>query len=437
MTHSESWAFANEAYEGSGGFDDKSYIDKHTRESDDKYSERKKIAYYSNKFVQKISRYNGYLFKNNPIRSSSNKMVEAVFADCDNTGNSMDIFMSSFAKGAKVRGTGIVLIDMPSDMPDNAQSQIEERALPYFVDIKPEDITSYKLDKFGNFVWVAYADTLDNSTFEEEDIVNITRYYDALEWRILDEDDSVLESGSHSLGICPVIFFGENGVFPDIGEFTQVAKIAKDHFNESSEMRDIMRSQTFSILTLQADNPSDVTLTLSTDNAIKYGSGMERPGFISPDSAPVDAYKEKLIALEDNMNEICYDLSTNLSDESGIALDIKFQGLNGSLSNFAQRLQGFELALFEVVCLYLGVNNDVEVLYPKEFNIIDTTQEIATLASIKELGYTLPNYETTKVQQIIGSDLSNVSQDQMNIILAEIEDGLKEVAEVEPKESKE
>ncbi len=425
MTHSESWAFANEAYNGSGGFDDKSYIDKHTRESDDKYSERKKIAYYSNKFVQKVSRYNGYLFKNNPIRSSGNKMVEAVFADCDNTGNSMDIFMSSFAKGAKVRGTGIVLIDMPSDMPDNAQSQIEERALPYFVNIKPEDITSYKLDKFGNFVWVAYSDTLDNSTFEEEDIVNITRYYDAQEWRILDEDDSVLESGSHSLGICPVIFFGENGVFPDIGEFTQVAKIAKDHFNESSEMRDIMRSQTFSILTLQADNPSDVTLTLSTDNAIKYGSGMNAPAFISPDPAPVDAYKEKLVALDNDMNEICYDIPTGLSAESGIALSVKFQALNGSLANFAQRLQAFESSLFEIVCLYLGVNNDVVILYPTEFNITDINEDIAILDNIKSMGYSLPNYESEKLKNIIGEDLSNIDTDKMGILIAEIEDSLK------------
>ena len=44
MDYNESWTFANNAYTGDGGFNDKSYIDKHTRESDDKYTERKKVS---------------------------------------------------------------------------------------------------------------------------------------------------------------------------------------------------------------------------------------------------------------------------------------------------------------------------------------------------------------------------------------------------------
>ncbi len=433
MTPQENWIFANDAYLGTGGFDDKSYIDKHTRESDDKFTERKKIAIYTNKFVQKVGRYTGYLFKTSPIRISSDKMIQEIFADCDNTGSSMSVFMSSFAKGAKVRGTGIVLVDMPSELSDNVSDQIENRELPYFVNIKPEDIESYKLDRFGNFVYVAYNDTIDESTYETESIRNIIRYYDSTEWKVY-EDDKVIESGVHGLGVCPIQFFGENGVFPDVGEFTQVSGIAKKMFNLDSEMDDIMRGQTFSILTLNADNPSDVTITLSTDNAIKYGQGMDRPGFIAPDASPADIYEKKLMAKEDDMNAITYDISTGLSAESGLALSIKFQGMNGSLSNFASRLEDFEKRLFDVAARYLGITPEIEIMYPTEFNVTDIEQEIATLDAIKAMGYTLPNYERLKLKSIVGSDLTNVSDDQLVDVYKEIDNGLQDVGEVEIKE---
>lgn len=425
MDYNKKWAFAVEAYTGDGGFNDKSYIDKHTRESDDKYTERQKITDYSNIFVQKISRYIGYLYKHTPIRSTKDKMIQAIFDDADNAGNSIDVFMSGFSKVAKVRGVGLVLVDMQKDVPDNQAKQLEDRALPYFVKIKAESVVSYKIDKFGKFDFVAYKDTVNESTYEEEKIVNVVRYYDKTEWIIYDGEE-VKDKGKHNLGICPILSMGENGVFPDIGEFTQVANIAKRHFNLESEMDDIMRSQTFSILTIQADNPSDVVITLSTDNAIKYGKGMNAPSFIAPDISPSETYRGKIEALESRMDEITYDISTGLGAESGIALDIKFQGLDGSLSNFAMRLNDFEVRMFEVVQKYLKINAKIEIMYPSTFNIVDLEKEISTLQAVKRLGYKLPTYESTKLKQIIGKDLSNADADSISKMNAEIEDQLKE-----------
>jgi len=429
MDYKEKWEFAIEAYSGDGGFDDGSYIDKHTRESDDKYAERQKITDYSNIFVQKVGRYVGYLYKQKPIRVTKDKMLKMIFEDANNAGDSIDVFMSGFAKTAKVRGVGIVLVDMPKkeDIPESKGEQIESRALPYFVDIAPESIVKYKIDKFGKFIFVAFEDELDESTYTEEKITKIIRYYDESEWKVFDENGDILEGGAHNLGVCPVLAMGENGKYPDVGEFTQVANIAKRHYNLESEMDDIMRSQTFSILTIQAENPSDVVITLSTDNAIKYGAGMQRPDFIAPDVSPSETYENKINKLEDRMNEICYDVSTGLQAESGIALDIKFQGLNGSLSNFAMRLQDLEIRMFDVVKKYLGLDNvEITISYPENFNIIDLDKEIRTLDNINRMGYDIPTYEATKLKQITQYDLNGVDVDTLAEINAEIEDGLKE-----------
>ena len=104
-------------------------------------------------------------------------------------------------------------------------------------------------------------------------------------------------------------------------------------------------------------------------------------------------YQNEIHFIEDTINKIAYNLSTNQSQENGIALDIKFQGLNGSFSNFAMRLEDFEISI---------------------------------LSEIKALGYTLPSYEALKLKQIIANDLNSVGNDELESVDVEIEDVLKQ-----------
>jgi len=427
------WSFAMDAFRGEGGFLDGGYIDKYPRESNEKYEARQKVAYYTNLFSNKINRYIGYLFKDSPVRSSDNEMIRMIFDDADGGRNDIDVFMSSFAKGAKVRGVGLLLVDMPKEVPGTLQEQMEQRAVPYFVSIPPEQVVSFRSDQFGALQSISYHDTMemvnDDGELEEMPIV---RYYDTEGWAVMDEEGTVLESGEHGLGVCPVVAFGENGQFPDVGEFTQISYLAKRHYNLKSELDEILRGQTFSILAIQADQPSDVELKLSTDNAIIYGREMHAPSFLAPDPGPANTYQEEIDRIEASIDVIAYDVTTTRSVESGIALDIKFQGLNGSLSNFAMRLEDLEARAFEIACKYLGIQDDVSISYPKNFSIVDVEREVAILQSVKDLGYTIPTYERLKLEQIVKSDLESVEIEDMEQINTEIEDALKEEPMVTP-----
>ncbi len=419
------WSFSNEAFEGVGGFLDGSYIDKYPRESDEKYEERKNIAYYTNLFAVKVNRYVGYLFKTTPTRSSNSPLIKKIFDDVDNRGNNIDVFMSNFAKNAKVRGVNLLLIDMPKNLPADLKTQLDNRVLPYFVEIKPENILEYRLDSTGKFEYILFSDVIDNSTLHNQNKINIKRYYDKTKWIIFDDKDEIIESGEHNLGECPVIIFSENGEFPSIGEFSQIAFLAKRHYNLMSELDEILRSQTFSILTIQADNPSDVEIKLSTDNAIAYNKDVNKPEFIAPPSAPAEIYQTRIKEIEAQIDKIAYDISTNQSSESGIALDLKFQGLNASLSNFAIRLNDLENRAFEVVCKYLNIANDVTITYPKTFSIIDTQKEITILEEMKNL-INSPTYFKLKAMQIISNDLNTIDPADFAVIASEIEDSFKE-----------
>ena len=420
------WKLAVAAYNGSGGFSDGSLIEKYPRESDEKYGTRQKVAYYNNMFRQKIARYVGYLFRERPTRATSNKLIKLIFDDADKRGNSIDVFMSSFAAQAKVRGSMLVLVDMPKDIPATLADQVSSRAVPYLVPIEPERVTKYKTDAFGKFEFVQYKDIIDENTATESKKVEVERYYDATSWKVI-KGDEVFESGDHNLGVCPVLQFGETGIFPDIGEFTQIGELAKRHYNLKSELDEILRSQTFSILTIQAQSPKDIEIDIGTDNAIGYGRDMDRPDFIAPPDAPASIYQKEIENIEAAINKIAYDVDTSKGQESGISLQIKFQGLNGSLSNFAMRLQDLEERIFEVVAKHLKLSNDVSVRYPTEFNIVDVQEEISVLDSIKALGYSLPSYEKAKLERIIKTDLGGIDEEEMVKISGEIEDGLKSV----------
>ena len=239
--------------------------------------------------------------------------------------------------------------------------------------------------------------------------------------------DEILEQGTHDLGVCPVLQFSETGVYPAIGEFTQIGELSKRLYNLKSELDEILRSQTFSILTIQLQHQKDVEMEIGTDNALSYGLNAKRPEFIAPPEAPALTYQKEIEAIEAAINKAAYDVDTSRAQESGIALQIKFQGLNGSLSSFAMRLQDLEMRAFDVAARYLGIRNDIAVRYPTEFNIMDINEEIGILEGIKSLGYTLPSYEKAKLERIIKTDLGGVSEEEMARINTEIEDGLKNV----------
>lgn len=422
----DDWNLIAEAHSATGGFLDGSYIEKYPRESDDKLTERRKIAYYPNLVAPKINRYNGYLFKKDALRKTNNQMLQAILQDVDNKGNSINVFMQNFSLETKLRGCNLLLVDnVASISSNNLADQIGNRELPYFISIAPERVTKFKMNKYGSFDFVAYTDTIDNSTFSKEDIKKVTRYYDANSWAVLDGDE-IIESGDHNLGVCPVLYIAEKDLFPCKGEFTQLGSLMKRYYNLLSEEDELLRGQTFSILAIQAKERTP-NVSLGTDNALVY-DGDKEPTFLTPTSIPTSAYEAKISKIEETIDRVTYDVTTTSSNESGVALEIKFDGLNSSLSAFATKLEDLEIRAFDVVCRYLGINNDIEIKYPSEFNVVDMSTEIEKLILMDSVA-DLPIYKQKKLEEIVKNDLSNISEQDLLEIFANYSDEKKDVGE--------
>jgi len=431
--------FIADAYNGTGGFADGSELDQFKRESDgstdptdDAYGDRKEASKheYENLFSSKVSRYNGYLFKSQPGRKTEDKLLEGILKDANRRGESVNVFMSNFAKNAKARGVNLLLVDIPQEKAKDRKEQIDKRLTPYFVEMLPETVQEYKINNFGSFDFVTFGDTIDSSTYENSDTQDIVRYYDKKEWRIYDLDKNILDRGDHGFSRCPVLIFSEKGNFESLGEFSQLAGLSKRMFNNDSELKLLLRGQTFSILTIWTEKGSSPTINLGIDNALLY-SGDHPPSYISSDVAQAKTYEDKILAIKESMDRVAYDVSTTQAQESGIALSLKFEGLNSSLNSFAQRLENLERDAWDLVCESLGLPFDsVTIVYNMDFSITDLNNEIDILDSVNNIA-DLPIYKAEKLKAIAREDLKGYDDEIMETIYEEIDTSIGKMSEVE------
>ncbi len=418
MDYKSSWNFAKEAFEGF----DSSYLVQFAREHEDKFTNRKELAYCVNYMKPKAKQFVSYLAQKSIRRDVGNTLLKPILKDIDLKNNSIDVFIQNFAINAKVRGANLCIIDMPKQKAANLKEQVENRMLPYFIEVFPENIHSYKLDKFGYFEWVVFEFSVDNTEpFKETNIETIYRYYDKTEWRVLDKDKNIIESGTHNIGRCPVVAFSESGTFPNVGEFVQIADIQKRIMNLRSELDEILRGQTFSLLTYNVETADDIKdLNVGVNNVLVYKD--KKPEFISPPDAPAKVYQDEIKRLEDLIEKVAHtEVFESSGNESGIAKMYRFQALNSALIDFSQRLEDFERNCFDIVCKWLEIENKIEVSYPMDFNIKDIKTEIETADAL--FNYNLgKTYEAIKKEQLAFMDLEGLENKQKEQITKEIEE---------------
>jgi len=416
------WKRAGDALHGNGGYNTGAYLDRFKRETDDNYDLRKKTARNTSTINKKVSRYIGYLLKEQPVRTTSNELLQLFINNCDGIGNSLNLFISNFAKDAKIRGAGVCVLNMPSvDSNANIIEQVEKRLVPTITYHPPELIANFEKDNY-----IAFWESVDGDL--------VKHWYTTTTEYLTNRNDELIPKSEivHNLGILPCVVFGENGQFPSVGEFTQLGDLAIERYNLKSELKLILSDQTFSLLTVEKKQGVDSDLEIGTSNALFYADGANPPSFIAPDAKQAGVYMDEIANIDAIINDITYDLTYTSGVESGIALDIKFQGLNSSLANFAQRLQEFEYRVFKIVNAMLGYGanvNNIEIEYNTDFNITDVQSEIRELDDLKTLGYSIPTYEKEKLKRIVAKSI-NSDDETLATIFDEINSAVQGVDDV-------
>jgi hypothetical protein len=210
--------------------------------------------------------------------------------------------------------------------------------------------------------------------------------------------------------------------------FSPIADLSKRLFNLESELDEILRSQTFSLLTLQVpeDSGMDERLsaakaageTIGTNNLMVHSGS--QPGFIAPPDGPARIYLDRIAKLEDQINEIALQVATPNQRESGYAMQMRFQVINAELSRFAKRMEDLEARAWELSAIWLGMDGTPDIAWPRNFNISDIDQEVEILRNMIETN--MPD-EVVRAQKkrIVSLQFDGLEEDDKSALISAIE----------------
>ena len=372
------WQFYIDSYTGKGGFEDGSYLIKYPRESDDKFKRRKELAVYPNYVKKIVDTYISHLFKQSPIRETTPE-YEDFIQNVDKQGTYIDDFMRKAGKLSLIFGTVLVVIDRPRG---KARTRLEEKQkglLPYAVIRLPYEVEDIQLDKYGN---------ISKIVFKEN---NLFRSFTERDWIISKDKEGkqIIDSGSHELGIVPVVPVRWTDTVLPFDVFSpsfiqDLAQINFDLYNAISELREILRNITFPVLTLPIRDETTANqlsnLTIGTENFIPYNpEGGGKPDFIAPPPEPAKIYIEYINFLISQMYKIVnleFALGSQ-SGKSGVALDFEFQQVNSLMAGIALHLEQAEYKIADIVARWNGETGFYgKIEYDKDFSFKDLEREL-------------------------------------------------------------
>lgn len=415
--------FIADSLNGSGPFADGSALVQYPRESADKFARRKATAWYANALRPAVSRFVGYLMKKPVQRELPNPALKQFAEECTWQGDALSSFWAGFMIEAKARGSMLLLVDMPGGASSSGQ---EPRRFPYLVAIEPERVKSYVLNEYGQLRRVVINDSVQDASGNAQ---SVERTYTETGWSFT---GGVNASGTHDLGVCPVLIFTESGLFPCIGDFAGIADLSKRLYNLRSELDEILRAQTFSLLTYKV--PSDrfpldmgpIAQTIGTDNLLQ--TFPDGAAFIAPPDGPATVYLQVIAQVDALIREIALtaDDHTQRQGESGVALQLRFQALNGALVLFARRMEDFERKVWDLVSLWLGIQNTAQISWGKDFSLADLKVELEIAQNMAALNAP-PVYQREKLKQLIALDLSTLPDAALAEVLAGVDEMQQEV----------
>jgi hypothetical protein len=369
----------------------RSYLVRYPRESDAKFARRNEIAFYSSPLALAASRFVGYLSMKAVARETRNEQFQRIAEDVDGKGNSIDVFFAEFSTEAKARGSMLLLVDAPSAMAATQREQLQNRVLPYWTAIAPESVTDYELGDDGKFDFVEFDGNVKNGDGLR---VKCTWRFDRQSWQARGEGGAVIRGGEHPLGECPVLIFTEGGDFPAYGPFAAIADLSRRLFNAESELDEILRSQTFSLLTMQVPDETAAEMRVTIAQAAGQSIGTSNlmvhsgttPAFIAPPDGPARVYLDRIARLEKQIDEVGLNVATVNAQESGIAMQMRFQAINGELTHFSVRMEDLERRAWELTRKWLAMQQAPSAQWPRDFNVSDVEHELKILADMQAAG---------------------------------------------------
>lgn len=425
----------DDAYRGSGGFEDGSYLIPHPVENADKYSRRQDMSYYINYVKPLVDAHVNPIFKTSPSRENTSNTYSLFVKDVDGAGTSLTRFMKKAAIRAKLHGVEFIVMDMDNIDEDTIVTKkdvIENRLYPYLYLVSPDAVTQWLTDKFGKLIYFSY--TIQNNSVDTEG--NIVNETESCIWtlntcKIVHGDNE--KTFTNNLGMIPVVpLYGTLNDSDDLipqSDFYPIARSNLTLYNACSELRERNRAQAFSLLTYPIGQDDDYDsgregIETGTNDVLLYKSGGQQPAWITPPTDSSDIIQNEIDGIKREiyrMAEMQFATQEQVSNVSGLAKSYDNQQLYQTVSELAQGCQEAEYKIAKLFSIYMSEDmSNINIIYNQEFGIVDSTEVLTNATQALSLNISKSFNEEMK-KQLIRAMTSNVDNSVTNKLLQDLD----------------
>jgi hypothetical protein len=369
----------------------------HPKEREQDYAERLRMSYYYNFCSPVLDIYSDHMFKQpvNEDFADIDTEVQERYENIDNKQGSVQEFRKEVADMAQLYGHIYVITDSPqyggivrtqADIYDN-------NLLPYFTIHHPQNILNWALDEFGSAYWVLVREMLDGNKdpfaySKDKNSVVQYRLWTRQEWILYGEDYNEIARGVHGLGVVPItcIFDKQSKKarnFLGVSTLADIAFIARDIYNSCSELKQILRDQTFAFLAIQGNASEYDELSVGTSKGLLYPPDRAMPAYISPPPSNADTYfnhidrqVSKIFQLAKLEGGSAQAPQQTAVQQSGVSKAWDFNQTNSALSKKAGNLEDGETKLWTIYAKWLDKEFDGSIEYPHEFNVNSLNEDL-------------------------------------------------------------
>jgi hypothetical protein len=446
------WTLLRDAREGTGGFLSGHNLVAHPREWQDydspnpskptkKLKARRALACYENFPDTIIEAFTSALFREQAVRQVGDNQGESAidewWEDVDGVGTHVDDF---WAQAWDLAGTyGYVYLYL--DRPATTAATAADTPKPFVRVYTPLDVPDWLTDDVGNLIGVKFLEGVPRASFDQPADNTQKRYrvVTDTEWVLYDYNGAILERGAHAIGTLPVVVLFSKRRKSDRHVGASVLgdpKLYQDVYNLTSEVRELLRNQTFGLLNIPLGT-GDQAITVEqaidalgkqrgTDNVVFSGLAAQ---FIQPDAANVTVYHEEIsrrLRTIYRLVSLSWESDTKDAEAEG-SLTLKREEMNQRLSKFADELERADYALADLFYrAEYGADagsrrleqDQLTIKYPDTFELTPFEELAAQLQSAQSIGLPslfLKEARKRAYKKFPGmADLSNEQQDAID-----------------------
>lgn len=408
------WTKLAHVREGIGGFLDGTYLIAHPREWEDhtavtpskptkKLKARRALACYENIAGMLLEAKKAALFRESATRrvgqgestGTAKTAVETWWQNVDGKKTHIDDYQKKSWDTAATFGHIAIYMDRPKT--PRAVTTRADQVAPILRTYTPLDILDWATDENGEFTDILFQEVAPrpvgtapsaSSAFRTR---RVTREY----WELFDHSGQTIDRGQHQFGTLPVVmlYAQRRPLLETIGQSVLGdPQLYIDLYNLLSELRELLRSQTFSLLNIPLGTGPDA---MSVDDAAKLIGGKTgtdnvlfsglAAGFISADAANVQVYQQEIdrrLRTVFRITGLVWETDSLEAEATG-SRRLKREDMNQRLAAYGDELEKVDYKLVELFYrATLGADaweaqlekEPVTIRYPDNFDVTPFAQ---------------------------------------------------------------